>query len=392
MIKKTKQKINRIFTKELQRMRKLDYILIYLFYRIRESVKEDQIFILSESRMDLSGNLKYIDEKIDKDKFNVIYSFKKNILTKRTLNEKIEFCKNLATSKYILVDDFIPTMYPIPLRKDTRFIQVWHAMGAFKKVGFSRMGKPGGPSKRSLTHRNYTDAIVSSEKIRKDYAEAFGITIDKVHALGIPRTDIFFDSGYREKIKRRLEERYPEIINKKVILFAPTFRGNGVKTAHYDFSWISLKKIQEKLDGDYIFIIKMHPFIKNKYEGKVDTSFFLDLSEEREINDLLFITDVLITDYSSVIFEASLLNIRTIFFSPDLEEYINTRDFYYSYEEYTFGPVVTNDDELIEAIEKENVDFDKLEKFKAKFCCSCDGKSAERFVKYFFDGERVCQL
>ena len=79
--------------------------------------------------------------------------------------------------------------------------------GAFKKVGFSRVGKPGGPSKRSLTHRNYTDAIVSSEEVRKDYAEAFGISIDKVHALGIPRTDIFFDSDYRKKIRKKLEEK-----------------------------------------------------------------------------------------------------------------------------------------------------------------------------------------
>lgn len=391
MIDIIKGKINKYFASELQRLKKLDYILLYFFYRLKESVKENQVFILSESRTSLSGNLKYIDEKINKDKFNVIYSFKKSILINRTLSEKKVFCRILATSKYILVDDFIPTMYPIPLRKDTRFIQVWHAMGAFKKVGFSRVGKPGGPSKRSLTHRNYTDAIVSSEEIRKDYAEAFGISIDKVHALGIPRTDIFFDSDYRKKIRRKLEEKYPGIINKKVILFAPTFRGNGVKTAHYDYSWISLKKIQEKLEKDYIFIIKMHPFIKNKYKETIESSFFLDLSEEREINDLLFITDILITDYSSVIFEASLLDIRTIFFAPDLEEYITTRDFYYPYEEYTFGPVVINDDELIDAIKRENIDFDKLEKFKAKFCSSCDGKSTERFVKYFFDGECICQ-
>lgn len=70
-------------------------------------------------------------------------------------------------------------MYPIPLRKDTRFIQVWHAMGAFKKVGFSRVGKPGGPSKRSLTHRNYTDAIVSSEEYEKIMQKRLGFLLIK---------------------------------------------------------------------------------------------------------------------------------------------------------------------------------------------------------------------
>ena len=139
-------------------------------------------------------------------------------------------------SKYILVDDFIPLMYPLPLRKETKFIQVWHAMGAFKKVGFSRLGKVGGPSPRSLTHRNYTDTIVSSEAIRENYAEAFGISVEKVHAIGIPRTDIFFDETYKQNIREELYKKYPKLKGKKIILFAPTFRGNGVKTAHYNYT------------------------------------------------------------------------------------------------------------------------------------------------------------
>lgn len=88
MIDIIKGKINKYFASELQRLKKLDYILLYFFYRLKESVKENQVFILSESRTSLSGNLKYIDEKINKDKFNVIYSFKKSILINRTLSEK----------------------------------------------------------------------------------------------------------------------------------------------------------------------------------------------------------------------------------------------------------------------------------------------------------------
>ena len=115
MIKKIKRK----FTPQLQRVRRLDYILYYLFYRFTNKVNPKQILILSESRQELSGNLKYIDEKIDKQKYKVIYSFKKSILQKRTQSEVRELCKCLAKSKYILVDDFIPVMYPIPLRKET---------------------------------------------------------------------------------------------------------------------------------------------------------------------------------------------------------------------------------------------------------------------------------
>lgn len=385
MISKIKRRIKKYFARELQILKKFDYVIIYVVCKIIYRVKYRQILMLSESRNELSGNLKFIDEKIDKSKYEICYSLRGSIFKKRSLKEKIQLCKLLATSRYILVDDFIPTMYPLPLRKNSKFIQVWHAMGAFKTVGFSRLGKPGGPSPRSISHKNYTDTIVSSEQIRQNYAEAFGISIDKVHAIGIPRTDIFFDENYKESIREKFFSAYPMAKGKKIILFAPTFRGHGVKTAHYEYSWISFEKIQKALGNDYVFIIKMHPFIQNFTDEDLDKSFFLDLSNEREINDLLFVTDVLITDYSSVIFEASLLNIKTIFFIPDFDEYIASRDFYYPYCEYTYGTIANNDDELIEAIKTGKNDEGKLQKFKDKFCSACDGHSTERFIDFFLE-------
>ena len=384
-MRKIKTYLNYYFAKELQKLRKIDYIILYRFFCLTKKMDRRQVLMLSESRDKLSGNLKFIDQKIDKNKYIVTYFLKKSIMSKNSFTEKVKLCKQMAISKYILVDDFIPLMYPIPLRKETKFIQVWHAMGAFKKVGFSRLGKVGGPSPRSLTHRNYTDTIVSSEEIRDNYAEAFGISIEKVHAIGIPRTDIFFDEVYKEEIRGKFYKKYPKLKGKKVILFAPTFRGNGVKTAHYDYSWIDFKSLEENLGEKYVFIVKMHPCIKEWPKDEICSEFFVDFSEEREINDLLFITDCLITDYSSVIFEASLLDIKTIFFAPDLEEYMRDRDFYYPYEEYTYGPIVKNTDELIQAIRAEKIDKEKLEVFKAKFCGSCDGNSTERFVNLFFE-------
>lgn len=387
MLRKIRYYINWFFAKELQHLRRIDYIIYYLCYRALNPVKSNQILILSESRESLSGNLKYIDDEIDKEKFDVVYSLKENIIKKRSAKEKRFLCKMLATSKYILIDDFMPIIYPIPLRKDSKLIQVWHAMGAFKTVGFSRLGKEGGPSPRSITHRNYTDVIVSSEKIRKNYAEAFKISVDKVHAIGIPRTDVFFDSNYKEHIKEQLYSKYPILKEKKVVLFAPTFRGNGIKTAHYDYSWISFGDLQKNLGDEYVVVLKMHPFIKNKPKEELDKSFYLDLSDEREINDLLFITDVLVTDYSSVIFEASLLEICTVFYTPDYDDYVENRDFYYPFEDYTYGSVAKNQGELIESIKNEKFDNEKLRNFKEKFCSSCDGKSSERFVNFFFKEE-----
>lgn len=344
--------------------------------------------MLSDSRTILSGNLAFVDRELKAQDFKVEYFFKETITERKTLKEKIQLCKMMATSKFILVDDYYPIIYPINIRKETVLIQTWHAMGAFKRVGFSRMGRAGGPSPYSLTHKNYDVAICSADSIRKDYAEAFGIDINKVKAVGVPRTDIFFDKGYKKETKEKLYAKYPQIKGKKVIMFAPTFRGSGQKTAHYNFDWIDYKKIEEELGDGYIFINKLHPFIKNMQELP-ESKMFIDMSGEREINDLLFITDILITDYSSVIFEASLLEIDTIFYVPDFKSYTQGRDFYYEYDKYTYGTVANDMTELLSSIKAPKTDIRKLKEFKDYFCEACDGNATKRMVSEIFNKEVI---
>ena len=370
---------------KLQKIRQIVYIGLYKLFCLLIKQEEDSVLFLSASRSELSGNFEFVYNEINKrKKYKIKTMLKKNLKAKYSLKEKIELSKYLAKSKYIFLDDFYPIIYALKLRKDTELIQLWHAMGAFKTVGYSRMNKEGGPSKHSLTHKNYTGTIVSSENIRKNYAEAFGISIDKVHALGVPRTDIFFDKKYIEKTKNKLYKKYPILKDKKVILFAPTFRGRGQGTAHYNFDWIDLKKFSNELRKDYVCIFKLHPFIKNKPNYDLDNdSFYLDLTSEREINDLLFVTDMLITDYSSVIFEYSFFEKPVVFFTPDLDEYRNNRDFYYPLEDYTYGSVATNFEQLLECIKSSKVDKKKLNKFKKFFCSACDGTSTKKVVNYF---------
>lgn len=357
----------------LQVIRRLDYIVLYIFYCMRFRLNKKQITFLSDSRGDMSGNFAFIENALDNT-----YIVKKHLYVSSSVkHDKKAICKDIAMSKYILVDDFYPLIYPIPLRKQTKLIQVWHAVGAFKTVGFARKQNH---DRFSMTHRNYTDAIVSSESIRKDYAKAFRMDIQNVHSYGIPRTDIFFDSTYKMKIREDLYQKYPLLKNKKVILFAPTFRGNDIHQGFYDFQHIHFSSLQKALGDEYVLILKLHPYIKNKCQEILDEHFFMNLTSLREINDLLFVTDILITDYSSVIFEASLLDIQTIFFAYDLEEYIQQRDFFYPYENYTYGPVVKNQKELVNAILSPQDFSDKKKEFQKQFMEACDGKSSQRFV------------
>lgn len=369
-----------------QRLDKWQYIVLYNLCSSLLKVDPNKVCMVSDSRQELSGNFEFLDQEFKKQGRNVEYFFKRTLGEKKSACEKFKLCKMMATSKNIIVDDFYPIVYTLKIRDKTNLIQIWHAMGAFKRVGFSRMGKIGGPSPHSLTHRNYDMAITSSASIRKDYAEAFGIDIAKVHGVGVPRTDIFFDINYANKVKERLYDSYPMLKDKKVILFAPTFRGNGQKSAKYNFDWMDYDYIAKEFGEEYIFINKLHPFIKNVVELP-EHPMFLDMTSEREINDLLFITDILITDYSSVIFEASLLDIDTVFYVPDYEIYTQGRDFYYEFDKYTYGTVAYNMQGLVEALHNPGNDVSKLEKFKQYFCEACDGSSTKKMVEKILNDE-----
>src|SRR5699024_2945828 len=326
----------------IQAFKRRAFKAAYYFFSLLPANRK-KISIASDSRNDLSGNLYFIYEELYRRNLNLNIKLLLNdrIDNKKTLMNLLNTAYHFATSKIILLDDFYPMIYPLNIRKKTDLIQVWHAAGAFKTFGFSRAGRPGGPSPKSRNHRNYTKATVSSEGVRDHYAEGFGISIDRVYPTGVPRADIFFDEEYKNYVRETLHEIYPFLQDKKVILFAPTFRGNGQGSAYFPFNKIDFKKLYDNLSDDYVFLFKIHPFVNNEltipYQYR---DFFYDFSSFREINDLLLVTDLLITDYSSVCFEYALLNKPMLFFAFDVEEYIRTRDFYYDYFDFIPGPIV----------------------------------------------------
>lgn len=372
-------KIKKMIYPILQKTRKIFQIIIYNIYICIFKSNEKKVLLASNTKNELYGNLLYIYEELKKYDYdiNILLMNKGGFFKKIKYEFKLLFY--IATSKYILIDDFFPLLYTLKIRKGTKFIQVWHALGAFKRVGYSRNDID---NKNSITHKNYTDTIVSSDAIVKNYAEAFGIDKEKVHPLGIPRTDLFFNKEEINKKKEQLYIQYPFFKDKKIILFAPTFRGSGRKSAHYPEEYIDFKNIYENLKEDELFVLKLHPFIKN--ELTINEEFkdkIINFTDYKDINELLLITDLLITDYSSVIFEYSFMEKPIIFYVPDFNEYSNSRSFYYDYNEYLYGTVAKNKEQLIEMIRHPNIDTKKLNKFKEKFLNKCDGRSSKRFVE-----------
>lgn len=350
----------------------------YLFKPFR--LKENRITFISNRRNSISGNYESIYAELIKDK-NI--DIKTVLDTKESFISCFKYGYYLASSKVILIDDYIRSVYEIRKRKDNYLIQVWHACGAFKAFGFSRLSREGCWPQDSRSHRTYDYCLVSSRKVAKHYAEAFGMNVDRVIATGVPRTDIFFDEAYKREIRAKIFSTYPMLKDKKVILFAPTFRGSSKKEGNYPHYRFDYKKIFESFGDEYRIIIKHHPHVNNKpvieneYKDRV-----IDLSKNEELNELLFVTDILITDYSSVVFEAALLDIPMLFYAFDLDEYISRRGFYCEYISFIPGKLVENMDEIIDALLAGDFEADKIIEFKKDFFDDLDGKSGKRASEF----------
>ena len=350
----------------------------YLFKPFR--LKENRVTFISNRRNSISGNYESIYAELIKDK-NI--EIKTVLDTKESFISCFKYGYYLASSKVILIDDYIRSVYEIKKRKDNYLIQVWHACGAFKAFGFSRLSREGCWPQDSRSHRTYDYCLVSSRKVAKHYAEAFGMNVDRVIATGVPRTDIFFDEAYKREVRAKIFSAYPMLKDKKVILFAPTFRGSSKKEGNYPHYRFDYKKIFESFGDEYRIIIKHHPHVNNKpviekeYKDRV-----IDLSKNEELNELLFVTDILITDYSSVIFEAALLDIPMLFYAFDLDEYISSRGFYCEYISFIPGKLVENMEEIIDALMIGDFEADKIIEFKQDFFDDLDGKSGKRASEF----------
>lgn len=365
--------------------RKLKRGLLLVSYTLFKllPLEKSKISFVSDSRIEIAGNFEYIYEEIIRQKlaYNIGFYFKKSLNEKKTYREIFSLARAFATSRYILLDDYYPLIYPLKLRKGTELIQVWHAVGAFKTFGYSRLGMAGGPNPNSPNHKNYSKALVSSQNIVSKYAEGFSIDEEKIISLGIPRTDLFFDEIKKAEIVKTLNNEFPFIKGKKVILFAPTFRGNGQQSAYYPYEMLNFKKIYEELKEEYVFLLKIHPFVQNSPDVCYDyQEFYYDVSNYPEINNLLLITDCLITDYSSVCFEYALLKRPMVFFCPDLSEYMISRNFYYDYFNFIPGSLATNTDQLIDQVSKGEFNELKINSFIKYFFDYTDGKSSKRLV------------
>lgn len=345
------------------------------------------IVFTSDSRTSLSGNLKFVHDRIIERgldrQFRLATIFKASIRLRRPLRDRARFVWLLARAHVILVEDYQPAIYRLPRRSDQRIIQLWHAWGAFKTVGYSRIGKSWGPNPYSSVHKNYTYATVSSTHEVPFYAEAFGIPDEHVVPTGTPRMDDFLDPSRQAERREAAYTAIPGTRDREVILFAPTFRGGSARRARYPVDLIDLDAANALcVERNATLIFKMHPFVRRRVDIPDEyRDRLIDVSDlPVETNDLLLITDLLITDYSSIVFEYSTQGRPMLFYAFDLEEYIATRDFYVPFEDFVPGRIVRTFDELVDAIRREDYQLEKVAPFAARHLPAGNGTATDRII------------
>ena len=295
-----------------------------------------------------------------------------------------QMVKLIMTSRVIVTDDYLKYVRYIPLRPQQRLIQLWHACGAFKKFGMR--GTNLSAKVDAATHAQYNLVCVSGRGVRGIYADAFSIEVNKVHALGVPRTDRFYDRTLKEKTAETIYQAHPDFRGKHLILYAPTFRDIGQDRTQFHPN-IDFDALSRDLAPDQILVICPHPVMQNDIVDKEYDN--IRVLRDFPTNDYMMVSDMLITDYSSVIFEYALLEKPIVFFCYDAITY--NRGFYLKYPEDLPGPVFHTQNELTDYL-REIRDYKPSQEagaFVDRYMDACDGHSAERLAGLIRDYIRI---
>ena len=261
--------------------------------------------------------------------------------------ETYRYYKTLAKAKYWIMNSNVrPFLKP---RKNQVYIQTWHGT-PLKRIG---LDVPGSDLDYGKEGKKFSYMISPSKYCTEKYISAFGLQgrEDIILETGYPRNDALFtfDQAKVNSILRELD--VPR--GKKLILYAPTFRDNkhSQVSGYENASGIDFDKLREQLGDEYIILFRAHYFVAKNMDFAKYKDFIIDVSDYEDVNDLYIISDMLITDYSSVFFDYANLKRPIIFYMYDYEDYKeNARDFYLDQNELP-GPIAKTQDELVKAIE-----------------------------------------
>ena len=356
----------------------------------RNPVDENKVIFIEPRLTKLTNSIMQLHNRFEAEGYDIHEHYLRDRFARYREQYKRgkAFAKDMATAKYAVIAEANNTLGCLPKRKETIVVNTWHGCGAFKKFGFSTADLLFGDNlrtqKRYPLYENMDIITVSSPEVVWAYEQAMGQEgKGNVMPLGVSRTDVFFDEKFVSDAKERVIQLIPQAKNKKIIIYAPTFRGR-ISTAAGP-NKLDIAEMKKALGDEYILVIKHHPLVKKlpPIPDECNGTFAFDVTDTASIDDLLCAADICISDYSSLVFEYSLFERPMIYFAYDLDEYFDWRGFYYNYEEMAPGPIVTGTEEIINYIQNVDTMFDKkkMREFKERFMSSCDGHATDRIFE-----------
>lgn len=337
--------------------------------------KENKVTYISYNSNTLPNGMANISSNLIKlnPKVNEVYLTLK--FTNSTLDkvkyafEILKQIYHVKTSKLVFIDGNNFVISNLNL-EGTTVIQLWHSSGALKKFGMDY--------KRKYTIRNYDYMITSSESAIPHMAKAFNMKEEQILPLGYADNDVLFNKQFIDRKREQLLKKYPFLKNKKVVLYAPTFRGEAV----YDKQHLNvdLQKLSSSLGDNYAIIYKVHPILGTLSLDDSGTTH--NLSNEN-IYTLFSIADILVSDYSSIIYDFSILEKPIVLYAPDIEEYKTQRGLYVDYNTFSPYDIETDLEGLSEAILRcDTMSDDTKKKLKLSYFKYTDGQSAKRVAEF----------
>lgn len=346
--------------------------LTYRFWRLVYRGREPELIIFADAH---HSTLPFSMERIHAELIRRGYTPRDEIYDFGAMSQlrsalvSVRFMRLYAQAKYVFIcDNFLPVSSCRKSEKTT-VIQLWHACGLFKKMGYDTP-EDIPPYYHGSVYRNYDLLTASDPHCEGPYSGAMGLEPGVVRALGVSRTDVYFDDAWLAACRKAFYEKHPEARGKKIILWAPTFRGNA--GAPYQVGMEDMAQLEKQLGDGYFLIRKVHPHIDHRLHLS---------STDIPTEQLLPVADLMITDYSTVLTEFLFFERPYVLFAPDLAEYQEKRGFYVEYN--TLSPyVVTEGGKLREAIMEAlaHMPLDWIRRQRAYHASRCDGHATARIL------------
>ena len=281
----------------------------------------------------------------------------------------------------------------VPKREETVLLETWHGT-PLKRLAFDLNDVVGGVSNykdKFYRQKEAWDYLLSDNPFSTEkFQSCFMYPKEKILEYGYPANDPLYAPDREERAKE-IKKKLGIPLDKKVIMYAPTWRDdNYYEIGQFKFDLdLDVNRLEKEFGDEYVILLRLHYLVVEALDMSKYGDFAVNGSAYDDVTDLYLITDILITDYSSVFFDFANLKRPVLYYTYDLERYRDVlHGFYLSMEDDLPGPMLLTNDEVVDAIK--NIDKieeqykDRYEEFYNRFCCVDDGHASERVVKKIF--------